>query len=76
MGLRGGVRVQVYRHDFGSVGDIVWLVSLGVRAVYSGDLRYLEPLTSQDTIAFAISRPSFQSLEPFLLIGLESRPPR
>jgi hypothetical protein len=72
----GGLRVQVYRQDFGSVGDVVWLVSLGVRAVHSGDLRYLEPRTSQGTTAFAISQPAFQSLEPFLLIGLESRSPR
>jgi hypothetical protein len=72
----GGLRVQFYRHDFGSVGDVVWLVSLGVRVVRSGEVRYLEPRTSQGTTTFAISQPAFQSIEPFLLIGFESRSPR
>jgi hypothetical protein len=73
----GGVRIQVYRSDFGSRGDIVWLVSLGLRAVRAGALRYLEPRSAtvggQRTYSFAIAQPAFQSFEPFLLIGIESR---
>jgi hypothetical protein len=78
-GYGAGLRIQVYRSDFGSVGDIVFLVSFGVRAVRAGALRYLEPHTTlvggQPTYSFSIAQPAFQSLEPFILVGFESRSP-
>jgi hypothetical protein len=46
----------------------------------AGALSYLEPSGSrvggQQTYSFSIVQPSFRSIEPFLLIGLESRSPR
>jgi hypothetical protein len=78
-GYGAGLRIQIHRSDFGSVGDILFLVTLGVRAVHAGALRYLEPRTAQvggqPTYSFAIAQPAFRSLEPFILIGLESRSP-
>ena len=78
-GYGAGLRIQIYRSDFGRVGDIVFLVSLGVRAVRAGALRYLEPRTTlvggQPTYSFSIAQPAFQSIEPFILLGFESRSP-
>jgi len=78
-GYGGGLRFEPFRPDHFASGDIAWFVSVGVRQVFAGSLSYLEPRGSrvggQQTYSFSIAQPAFRSIEPFLLIGMESRSP-
>ena len=78
-GYGAGFRIEPFRPSHFPSGDIAWFVSLGVRQVFAGALRYLEPRGSQvggvTTYAFSIAQPPFRAIEPFLVIGFESRSP-
>jgi hypothetical protein len=76
-GYGGGFRIEVYRLPPTPTGDLALTVSLGVRRVFAGNLRYLQPQGSDvggvRTYGFSIDQPPFRAIEPFLLLGFESR---
>jgi hypothetical protein len=78
-GYGGGLRLEPFRVLHSAEGDIAFFVSFGVRQVHAGPLRYLEPRGSNIggvyTYTFSIDEPSYRAIEPFLLLGFESRSP-
>jgi hypothetical protein len=73
-GYGAGIRVEPWRSMEGPRGSLSWVITLGVRRMYAGHLRYQEPSTStidgQRTTVFSTVIPHFEMVEPYLLVGL------
>jgi hypothetical protein len=78
-GYGAGIHVEPWRWDGGKGGPVAFVVTLGVRRMFAGQLHCPKPgesnIAGQNTTVFSTATPHVDLLEPYLLLGIEGRSP-
>ena len=78
-GYGAGIRFEPFHPMVVSRGSLALVVTVGARRMFAGPLTYLEPrgtvVGGVQSTTISIKEANFDVIEPYLLIGLESRSP-